>query len=258
MKKNIAPKKLLLCLIILCISLNAAQPSNGNTLNQLVQKTPWLPENPLRLHLGCGERYFPGYINIDYPATEHTVQKTSCADVLANITELQFPNGTVDEVRSHHVFEHFTRQEALALLCAWHSWLQVGGIVVIETPDFDASMHQLVSSEYSYQEKQAILRHVFGSHEAKWAIHCDGWYKAKFEHVLITLGFEIVSIHQESYLLTRNVFVVARKKINFDADTLALRAKDILRESLICDSETEMLKIWQTDFEHAFKQMILN
>lgn len=29
-----------------------------------------------------------------------------------------------------------------------------------------------------------MLRHVFGSHEAYWAIHKDGWYNEKFSTVL--------------------------------------------------------------------------
>ena len=28
-----------------------------------------------RLHLGCGTRYLDGYVNIDYPPSEHTVRE---------------------------------------------------------------------------------------------------------------------------------------------------------------------------------------
>src|SRR3990172_7747840 len=66
--------------------------------------------SPIRLHLGCGENYFNGYINIDYPSSEHTVQERAAADIFGDITTLVFPSQSIDEIRSHHTFEHFNRQ----------------------------------------------------------------------------------------------------------------------------------------------------
>ena len=91
----------------------------------------WKIGDPLRLHLGCGQHRLAGYINIDYPRADHTVQTESVADIFANITTLSMLDGQLDEIRSHHFFEHFDRQTALALLCKWISWLKVGGELVI-------------------------------------------------------------------------------------------------------------------------------
>ena len=85
----------------------------------------------MKLHLGCGQRYFEGYVNIDYPQSEHTVQQKSVADQFANLMELRYRKGTIDEVRLHHVFEHFPRATACALLASWNSWLKIGGILRI-------------------------------------------------------------------------------------------------------------------------------
>jgi hypothetical protein len=230
-----------------------------SSMDQLILSKKWESGTPLRLHLGCGENHFRGYINIDFPSSEHTVQTTSPADMYADITAIQFPAGIVDEVRSHHVFEHFTRQEALAMLCAWHTWLKVDGILIIETPDFDTSIKQLISSEYDYNTKQAILRHVFGSHEAGWAIHCDGWYKEKYEHILNLLGYKILEIRHEGWSMIRNIVVTAQKISNIDADTLQYRALNILRESLVAPcEEISMQPIWKQDFEKEFKKMIIS
>src|SRR5512139_881733 len=98
-----------------------------------------------KLHLGCGTRYLDGYVNIDHPPSEHTVQHALVADRYADINDLHYPAGEIDEVRLHHVFEHFPRQIALALLCRWTDWLKPGGLLRIETPDAMASAWALIS-----------------------------------------------------------------------------------------------------------------
>ena len=92
-----------------------------------------LKTSNMKLHLGCGERYLEGYINIDYPPEQHTVQQNTKVDHYADITKLNYPENSIDEVRLHHVFEHFDRATALALLCNWHTWLKPGGKLLIET-----------------------------------------------------------------------------------------------------------------------------
>jgi hypothetical protein len=66
-----------------------------------------------RLHLGCGERYLDGYVNIDCPSSEHTVQRTSPADRLADITQLRYEPESVEEVRLHRAVEHQRVLDAL-------------------------------------------------------------------------------------------------------------------------------------------------
>ena len=76
----------------------------------------------MKLHLGCGQRHFEGYVNIDYPLSEHSVQQTSISDEYANLLELRYKPNSIEEVRLHHVFEHFPRAVAAALLYSWSTW----------------------------------------------------------------------------------------------------------------------------------------
>ncbi|MBE3140734.1 MAG: hypothetical protein IMZ53_09145 [Thermoplasmata archaeon] len=62
-----------------------------------------------RLHLGCGEVYLGDYLNIDYPLASHTLQTKLAADEYHNILELRYPANSIEEIRPHHVFEHFAR-----------------------------------------------------------------------------------------------------------------------------------------------------
>jgi hypothetical protein len=76
----------------------------------------------MKLHLGCGQVYLKGYVNIDYPSSEHTVQHKSVADRLTDISQLTFPTSSVEEVRLHHVFEHFRRPQISARVACWNGW----------------------------------------------------------------------------------------------------------------------------------------
>lgn len=206
-----------------------------------------------KLHLGCGQVKLSGYINIDFPQSEHTVQKIIAADMHIDISCLHLPKNSVQEIRSHHMFEHFSRSVALALLCNWHSWLENDGDLVIETPDFERSMYILMSNSYSYVQKQSTLRHIFGSHEAHWAVHWDGWYAEKFTHVLTALGFEDITFEYTQWQLCPNIIARAKKKKDMDPQLLAARAKELLRESLVDATEQEMLRCWCDEFDRYFK-----
>lgn len=149
-----------------------------------------------RLHLGCGEKYLEGYTNIDYPSEEHSVMNVK-ADEYRDIRTLLYPSDSIEEVRNHHMFEHFHRVEALWLLLEWRRWLKEGGKVVIETPDFMASARGYVMA-LSRRRKFGLGRHMFGSQEADWADHLDFWDVRKFRYVLRKLGFRKVRVRKYS------------------------------------------------------------
>ena len=52
---------------------------------------------PIKLHLGCGQTYLNGYLNIDYPPGSHTVQKKTVADQFEDITQLSFKRRSVQQ-----------------------------------------------------------------------------------------------------------------------------------------------------------------
>jgi ADP-heptose:LPS heptosyltransferase/glycosyltransferase involved in cell wall biosynthesis/2-polyprenyl-3-methyl-5-hydroxy-6-metoxy-1,4-benzoquinol methylase len=228
----------------------------NDILGQIKKLGIWNESGSLRLHLGCGQQHLNGYVNIDYPPSEHTVQQTQTADIFADITQLDFPSQHVDEIRLHHVFEHFDRPAALALLCKWHLWLKTGGRLVIETPDFDASIDLIRSGRCSYQEKQAILRHLFGSHEADWAVHKDGWYGEKFQSVFGRLGFDDIRVEFNKWGITRNVTVSAVKAKPVSLEALADAAKQILGDSMIDQSQSEKKQwgVWCRKLDEALNK----
>ncbi len=146
-----------------------------------------MEEKKIKLHLGCQEKYLPGYVNIDLPPSEHIAEEVR-ADLYADVRDLDYETNTVDEIRSHHLLEHFSRQEALLLIARWHRWLKIGGLLVVETPDFEESAKKFVKA--SLDDQFVLGRHIFGSHEASWAYHKDFWSESKYRYVLSRIGFD--------------------------------------------------------------------
>jgi len=157
-----------------------------------------MKNEPLKLHLGCGRNYLKGYVNIDLPSEKQELMKAK-VDIYKDIRDLDYSENSVEEIRNHHLLEHFTRQEALKLLLKWRHWLKPGGFLVVETPDFEQCIKLFLKSDMKTRFK--VGRHIFGSHESDWAIHRDFWTKDKFEFILTKLGFKIVDIQQFNSVL---------------------------------------------------------
>lgn len=199
----------------------------------------------LKLHLGCGAIYLPGYVNIDYPPSEHSVQENTQVDLYADITKLSYEPECISEIRLHHVFEHFDRFTALHLLITWYGWLENNGILTIETPDFDSSIKRFLLG--GMQTRAKNLRHIFGSQEASWAIHYDGWYKSKFKLYLNKLGYRDLKFSLNSWHGTHNITVIAKKKLPYLTHDQQLHAaKKLLELSLVDNSSSErkLLQVW--------------
>lgn len=222
-----------------------ASKSTRDVLGELLQSGIWRAGTPLRLHLGCGEQRFSDYVNIDYPPTEHNIMRVK-ADFLADITRLDFPHNSVDEVRLHHVFEHFNRVTALAMLIRWHGWLKVGGQLRIETPDVLGGARTLVSNA-PFKVKMGVVRHMAGDQAASWAYHVDHWWPERYEHTLKRLGFEILEIRtsswpHEPYL--SNVEVIAMKGVDIPSDRQLTEADNLLWESTVDPIEKPTWEVW--------------
>jgi predicted SAM-dependent methyltransferase len=202
----------------------------------------------MKLHLGCGQIYLEGYVNIDYPLTEHSVQKESVADKFADLTNMRYKAGTIEEVRLHHVYEHFPRTQAIALLASWHSWLKKGGRVHIEVPEFDATAELVLDPKTPSRDRHVAIRHIFGSNEASWAVHYDAWSEPRFRELFKTFGFKLEKVERN-----------AKKNKNTPSkEKLSEIAREYLRQFTVNDSEfeTRLLDIWVKDFETQLKKTI--
>ena len=212
----------------------------------------------MKLHLGCGQVYLEDYINIDFPPSKHTVQKKSFADEHKDLLTLSYQKEIIDEVRLHHVFEHFIRPVALGLLASWHSWLKIGGTVHIEVPDFDRTARLVLSRFTPDNEKKVALRHIFGSNEAEWATHYEGWSEKRLTEVFEIIGFKIDNTIKGGYKATRNISVVGTKcNKSLSQNKLESSVRSYLKDFLVDKNdamEKELLSVWMKDFTSQYNK----
>jgi len=211
----------------------------------------------MKLHLGCGQRYLEGYLNIDFPLNEHTAQKKSVADQTADILTLQYEPDSLEEIRLHHVFEHFSRPVACALLTTWYFWLKPGGILHLEVPDFKKSAQIILSPFKSEKAKKVAERHVFGSQEAPWAVHQAGYTPKGLTDFLSLFGFNIKAIKKNNYCGTYNFEILAVKNSNqLDREKLSELTKLYLSQFLL-PNEINKLDIWLEQYQNQVNKFNL-
>jgi len=86
----------------------------------------------LRLHLGCGDTYHPGWVNLDLYLRGHR------RDLVWDLRRgLPFPDASVACIVSEHLFEHLPLDAGLALARECHRALAVGGVLRIGVPDLE-------------------------------------------------------------------------------------------------------------------------
>ena len=228
-----------------------------NTLDKLIESGLHKRGQPLKLHMGCGQTHLDGYVNLDYPQSKHNVM-ISAADAEADIVkDLVFPENSVDEIRSHHMFEHFPRVIALAQLIKWHKWLKPDGVLLIETPDFMTSVEQLIDADY--KQKMAIIRHLVGDQAASWAFHVDQWFQERFETTLSAFGFHVTDITKtkwDAWPHLASVTVRAIKLNNGDMHHQIDIALTLLKESMVSEREHKTFNVWKKQLKEALEDLL--
>ena len=73
----------------------------------------------VRLNLGCGKRYIPGFIHIDLDDFPHIDYKSDVSDLS------MFGDNSVDLIYSSHTLEYFDRVDVLNVLKEWRRVLKL-------------------------------------------------------------------------------------------------------------------------------------
>lgn len=165
------------------------------------------------IHLGSGEAIFEGFCNIDaslYP----------CCDVVAGVEKLKLSSNSVGIIYNSHVFEHFPREKAKAVLYEWYRVLKPGGKIFICVPDLEVLFSMYLNSlpKYYLDSEREVAdlacAVIYGGQTNKYDYHFYGYSFITLKALLKSVGFTNVHRFDVSTTTFYNEKTAANAAIN--------------------------------------------
>jgi len=131
-----------------------------------------------RLHIGPGNTYLPGWINVD-------VFSSVRADIYSSALALPYERGMFSIIYASHVLEHFSRYMILAALSHWRDLLVDGGILRLAVPNFEA-VHEYYSMT---KDLKPLLGLLYGGQDHTLNCHYIIFDNCSLTDMLKKIGF---------------------------------------------------------------------
>ena len=132
----------------------------------------------MKLHLGCGRRIIPGYVNVD-------IQHSAGVDIICDLRHLPFKDSVVDFIYSCANIEHFGRHAYKQVLEHWFQKLKSGGTLRLSTADFEAVCTQYLENK----NIEELLGLVVGGQKDEYDFHGMVFDYQLLSRVLQEIGF---------------------------------------------------------------------
>jgi SAM-dependent methyltransferase len=136
----------------------------------------------LKLHIGCGKRFIPGFVHIDQVAFPHV-------DHVQDIRKLaNFPDNSAGLIYACQVIEYFDREEVIDVLTDWRRVLAPGGILRLSVPNF-AVICKLYQAGFKLDWFLGTLYGRIPDGKTGFAYHCTTFDEQSLRELLGKLGF---------------------------------------------------------------------
>lgn len=153
----------------------------------------------MKLHLGCGKRFIPGWVHIDHERYEHI---DHCCD-LDNLHFIE--DDSVDLIYASHVLEYYDWEDAIGIvLPEWKRVLKPGGILRLAVPNMDAIMPVYKMTGNDINKIIGALFGKIGYNESKIYHKCVYNSKKMYE-ILAIAGFR--NIHHWNWHETEHAAI---------------------------------------------------
>ena len=139
----------------------------------------------LKLHLGCGTKFIPGFVHIDALQYDHV-------DYCQQVGELgNFADASVSLIYACHVLEHFSRWHYMNVLTEWFRVLEPGGVLRLSVPDF-AACAKLYYEEGLKAGLTGLVGLVVGGQRDQYDFHGMIFDEQLLTASLLEVGFKSV------------------------------------------------------------------
>ncbi len=206
----------------------------------------------VKLNLGCGIYYKPGYINIDK-------FESLVADQQSDLFTLPYSDDSVDEIEASHIIEHFDFVHLPYLLAEWWRVLKFDGKLKIETPNLLKSTLRLHLG--NQQKSNRTGRFLFGV-DIPGNFHKSGFTFRTLRSILISNGFiGIKREKQHSFKTESGMRISAIKSRNYTNLLGKLRVKIIQslpppNTMLYAAIDTNVIEVLQSQNYDSLQQII--
>ncbi len=140
-------------------------------------------KDQVKINLGCGEKPLPDYLNVDF-------RQLPDMDIVADVHRLPFDPGTVFEISSAHLVEHFREHHSRIILFPyWKSLLKPDGQLRIVCPNWAAMLEQMNAGHMSLE---IFKRLTFGAQDYDGDDHFAMYTPETLEKLLLEIGFSHV------------------------------------------------------------------
>jgi predicted SAM-dependent methyltransferase len=139
----------------------------------------------VKVNLGCGEKPWPEYLNVD-------LYRLQDVDVVADARRLPFEPGSLAELASSHLVEHFREHQLrTGVLPYWKSLLQPDGVLRIICPNWAAMVRELTENRMSWSLFKLIS---FGAQDYAGDDHFAMYTPETLTALLKEAGFREVEV----------------------------------------------------------------
>lgn len=176
----------------------------------------------MRLHVGSGNVYLHGYLNVDLPSPDvflsverpdlvekygttkadyyarhkdkahdslrsGPVRSENICDAFGSFAFLPARSGTCTEILARQVFEHLAPTDAVVALRECYRVLKYGGLLRLDVPDPDATLKL-----YRETGDEFWIRHLFGPRRNEYGGHTP-YSREMLKAMADSAGFEFVA-----------------------------------------------------------------